>query len=101
MDISIVQQQAVQSIVDHTAVDELDTLRLSAYSDLEDLSHTLGFRTLTDKEMTTFQYSIEVIIRLDSKKYGDRVSFKEKRRKKLMAYYSNFDRSKGLRKYKI
>ena len=95
MDISSIQQHAIQSIVDYTAVDELDTLRLCAYSDLEDLSHILGSRTLTDEEMTTFQYSIEVIIRLDSSRYGASVSFKEKRRAKLTAYYSNYDRSKS------
>ena len=100
MNTSIIQQQATQSIVDYTAVDELDTLRLGAYSDLENLSHTLGSRTLTDDEMTTFQYCIEVIIRLDSRKYGNSVSFREKRRAKLTAYYSNYDRSK-LRSYKV
>ena len=101
MDISIIQQQAIQSIVDHTAAGELDTLRLSAYCDLEDLNHILGFRILTAKEMAIFQYSIEVITRLDSSRHGGSVSFREKRRAKLTAHYSNFDRSKDLRSYKI
>ena len=101
MDISIIQQQAIQSIIDHTAADELETLRLCAYSDLESFSHILGFRILTSKEMETFQYSIEVITLLDSSKYGGDVSLREKRRAKLTAYYSNFDRSKGIRYHKL
>jgi hypothetical protein len=100
MDISIIQQQAIQSIVDYTAVDELDTLRLCAYSDLEDLSHILGSRTLTAEEMTTFQYCIEIVIRLDPSRYDVSVSFREKRRAKLTAYYSNHDRSKS-RDYRV
>ena len=100
MDISIIQQQAIQSIVDYTAADKLNTLRLSAYCDLENLSHVLGSRTLTAEEMTTFQYCIEIIIRLDPSRYGVSASFREKRRAKLTAYYSNHDRSKS-RGYKV
>ena len=100
MDISITQQRAIQSIVGHTATGELDSLRMNAYCDLENLSHILGSRILTDKEMATFLYSIEVIVRLDSSRHGASVSFRNKRRAKLTAYYSNFDRSKSVRSYK-
>ena len=99
MDLSIIQQ-AIKSIANHTAEGTLDSLRLSAYCNLEDLSHILGFRILTSKEMATFQYSIEVIIRLDSSRYRGDSSFKEKRRLKLTAYYLNHDRSKDLRSCK-
>ena len=96
VDISIIQL-AIKNIANHTADGTLDPLRLSAYCNLEDLSHILGSRILTSNEMATFQYSIEVIIRLDSSRYRGNASFKEKRRAKLTAYYSNYDRSKDLR----
>jgi len=97
MDISFEEQQAIQTIIDKAAVTELDSLRLRAYCDLEDLSHVLGLRVLTGEEITKFQYSIEFITRLDSKKEGGDFSFRNKRRTKLMAYYTNYDRSKSIR----
>ena len=97
MDISIIQQRAIQSIADHVATDKLDSLRLSTSRDLENLSHVLGSRILTNKEMATFLYSIEIIVRLDSSKHSESVSFRNKRRAKLTAYYSNIDRSKSVR----
>lgn len=101
MEISFEEQQAIQVIIDRTADCELDSLRLSAYCDLEDLSHVLGLRILTGEEIKKFQYSIELITRLDAKKEGGGVSFRNKRRTKLTAYYTNYDRSKKVRRYKM
>jgi hypothetical protein len=99
MEISFEEQQAIQTIIDKGADFELDTLRLRAYCDLEDLSHVLGLRVLTGEEITKFQYSVELITRLDSRKEGGNFSFRNKRRTKLMAYYTNYDRSKSVRGY--
>ena len=99
MEISFEEQQAIQTIIDNAAVFELDTLRLRAYCDLEDLSHVLGLRVLTGEEITKFQYSIELITRLDSKNEEGNFSFRNKRRTKLTAYYTNYDRSKSVRGY--
>jgi hypothetical protein len=99
MEISFEEQQTIQTIIDEAAEAELDSLRLSAYCDLEDLSHVLGLRVLTGEEITRFQYSIELITRLDSKKEGGNFSFRNKRRTKLTAYYTNYDRSKSVRGY--
>ena len=99
MEISFEEQQAIQTVIDKSTDFELDTLRLAAYCDLEDLSHVLGLRVLTGEEITKFQYSIEFITRLDSIKEDGNFSFRNKRRTKLTAYYTNYDRSKTVRGY--
>ena len=101
MEISYGERQAIQYIIDNTAESELDSLRLNAYYDLEDISHILGSRILTGEEIKKFQYSIELIVRLDSKNECRGASFREKRRVKLTEYYSSYDRSKGVRSYKM
>ena len=100
MEITLEERRAVQCVIDRTDSLGLDTLRLKAYCDLEDLSHTLGSRMLTDEEITRFQYSVELITRLDAKSEGGGASFRAKRRDKLTKYYSSYDRSKGVRSYK-
>jgi len=100
MDITLEERRAVQCVIDRTDNLGLDALRLKAYCDLEDLSHTLGLRMLTEEEITRFQYSVELITCLDANSEGGGASFRTKRRAKLTRYYSNYDRSKGVRRYK-
>ena len=100
MAITFEEQQAVQCVIDRTDNLELDTLRLMAYCDLKSLSHILESRMLTDEEITRFQYSVELIARLDAKSEGGGTSFRAKRRDKLTKYYSSYDRSKSARRTK-
>lgn len=100
MEITLEERQAVQCVIDRTDNQGLDVLRLKACCDLEDLSHTLESRMLTDEEIIRFQYSVELITRLDAKCEGGGSSFRAKRRDKLTKYYSSYDRSKSARRIK-